>query len=142
MKERVIIAGTRDFNNYGAFANNVSDFLTGLCNSRNVTLDEIEIVSGGCRGTDMMAERYAREHEIEFREFPAHWDAWGNKAGYIRNCKMAQYASEPNVHGTLIAFWDGMSRGTRMMIGIAEARGIDVHVVRIDNFEIVEGQRE
>ena len=41
---------------------------------------------------------------------------------------MAEFASEEGSEGTLIAFWDGESRGTKMMIGIAEKKGIDTYV--------------
>ena len=39
---------------------------------------------------------------------------------------MAEYAAETG--GSLIAFWDGKSRGTKMMIELAEGEGLTVNV--------------
>ena len=50
----------------------------------------------------MLGEQYAKEHGIPLVLFPADWDRYGKRAGYIRNDKMARYASEKD--GILIAF--------------------------------------
>ena len=65
---------------------------------------------------------------MELAVFPAEWNRFGRRAGFIRNTQMAEFASEEGSEGTLIAFWDGESRGTKMMIGIAEKKGIDTYV--------------
>jgi hypothetical protein len=69
-----------------------------------------EIVSGGARGVDSLAEEYARDTGIPFKLFPADWDKYGKAAGPIRNQQMAEYAD------ALIAVWDGKSKGTLNMI--------------------------
>ena len=69
-----------------------------------------EIVSGGARGVDRLGERYARQHGIHCKVFPAQWDKYGKRAGPIRNAEMAKYAD----YG--VAIWDGESRGTAHMI--------------------------
>ena len=47
--------------------------------------DVKEIVTGGARGADVLAEKYAKENGMALRLFPAEWDRYGRKAGYIRN---------------------------------------------------------
>ena len=42
---------------------------------------------------------------------------------------MAEYAAETG--GSLIAFWDGESRGTKMMIELATQNKLDVHVEEV-----------
>lgn len=74
-----------------------------------------EIVSGHARGVDQMGERYAAEHGIPCRLFPAQWrdpvtGLTDRAAGHKRNQAMAQYAD------ALIALWDGRSPGTKHMI--------------------------
>ena len=61
------------------------------------------------------------------RVFPADWDKYGKRAGYLRNVQMAEYAD------ALLAFWDGESRGTKNMIDEALSRGLKVGVKRYDN---------
>lgn len=85
-----------------------------------------EIVSGGARGVDKAGEDFARSSHIKLKIFPADWKRYGKKAGYIRNCEMADYAD------SLIAIWDKRSRGTRMMIDIAIKKGLTISVYEVD----------
>jgi hypothetical protein len=112
---KVIIAGSRNFNDYNLLKSSCDNLLTQFTN--------IEIVSGTARGADKLGERYAREKGYDIKEFPANWDKFGKSAGYIRNDEMAQYAD------MLIAFWDGTSKGTKHMIDLANKRGIKVEIV-------------
>ena len=112
---KVIIAGSRNFNDYNLLKTSCDNLLTQFTN--------IEIVSGTARGADKLGERYAREKGYDIKEFPANWDKHGKSAGYIRNDEMAQYAD------MLIAFWDGTSKGTKHMVDLANKRGIKVEIV-------------
>ena len=46
------------------------------------------IISGGAKGADSIAEKYAINHGIEFLEFKADWEKHGKAAGPIRNKQM------------------------------------------------------
>lgn len=118
---RVIIAGSRDFNNYNLLSSTISNFLKE--NTKNV-----EIVSGTARGADQLGEQFAIEYGYQIKRFPANWNLYGKSAGPIRNREMAEYAS--GAQGVLFAFWDGKSKGTKSMIELAKKYGLDVHVVR------------
>lgn len=113
---KVIVAGSRNFNNYS--------LLEKTLNSFSETHGSIEIVSGGARGADTLGERYAKEHNCPLKVFPAEWDKFGKGAGYIRNAEMAAYAD------ALVAFWDGQSKGTKHMIELAQRSGLTVQVER------------
>ncbi len=115
----VIIAGGRDFKDYDLLAKTMNHLLSNV-------KDDITVVCGKARGADILGEQYAKEHGYAVRYFPADWDRYGKAAGYIRNTEMAQSAD------ALVAFWDGMSLGTRHMIEIAKARGLKVRVKRYD----------
>ena len=52
---KVIIAGTRDFNDYALLKKDVDYFLQDFNPSK------IEIVSGNARGADKLGERYGRK---------------------------------------------------------------------------------
>lgn len=86
---------------------------------------DIEVVSGGARGVDLIGERVAEVQGFPVRRFPADWDRWGKAAGPKRNLEMAKYAD------ALLAFPVGASRGTRHMISAAEGEGLDVTVIEL-----------
>ena len=129
MKElRVIIAGSRDFDDFPKLMNSSIEILTGISKKRD-DLDRIRIISGTARGADKLGEQYAKISGYELSKFPADWDGLGKRAGYIRNAEMAKFAVEDGNYGVLIAFWDGQSRGTKHMIDLAKRYGLEVHVV-------------
>lgn len=115
---KVIIAGTRDFNNYDLLAAHADKML-----SIKKLDHRIVIISGGARGADKLGERYARERGYDLEVYPAKWEEYGKKAGYLRNRQMANNAN------ALIAFWDGKSRGTNHMINTAKYLNLQVSVV-------------
>ena len=115
---RVIVAGGRYFNDWDLLKMKVS-FYTIEMNP-----DDLEIVSGGCKGADKLGERYAKEYKLPCRVIGADWGNWLNAAGPMRNQAMAKYATH------LIAFWDGKSKGTKNMIDEAKAAGLKIKVVR------------
>ena len=129
MKElRVIIAGSREFNDFPKLMNSSIEILTEISKKRD-GLDRIRIVSGTARGADKLGEQYAKIAGYELSKFPPDWDGLGKRAGYVRNAEMAKFAVEDDSYGVLIAFWDGQSRGTKHMIDLAKRYGLEVHVV-------------
>lgn len=115
---RVIIAGGRDFGNYSLLCKTMDHL---LCNKQG---ENIQIVCGKARGADTLGERYARERGYSANYFPANWNTYGKRAGYVRNVEMAQAAD------ALVAFWDGQSRGTAHMIKTAREYGLLVRVIK------------
>ena len=78
-----------------------------------------------------MSIEYAKRRYGEGRcrgcqRYPADWEQYGPRAGYIRNSEMAKVATH------LIAFWDGRSKGTKHMIDIARKAGLYVLAVLVD----------
>lgn len=112
---KVIIAGSRDFSDY--------DVLKNYCNEILSDKTEIEIVSGVAKGADLLGEKYAEEFGYPVKKFPADW-RFGRGAGHIRNTQMANYAD------TLIAFWNGKSKGTKHMIETAKEKGLSINILR------------
>ena len=115
---KVAVVGSRGFRDYEFFENRLDFFLSQ-------TDEQIEIVSGGARGTDKMAEEYARAKGYWLQVFPADWGQHGKKAGYLRNVEMANYATH------FIVFWDFGSPGTRHMLRIIGERGKPFRLVRV-----------
>lgn len=114
---KVIIAGTRNFNDYRMLCEYVDFKLSNI-------KDDIEIVSGRCRGADLLGEKYAIERGYKLKTFPAEWSRYGMSAGVRRNKEMARYAD------ALIVFWDGESKGTTNMIIEAKKEGLKIGIKR------------
>lgn len=57
---KVLVCGGRHFSNYSILSSVLDDCLA-KCDYR----EEVEIVSGGCKGTDTLAEKYATENNYE-----------------------------------------------------------------------------
>ena len=115
---RLIIAGSRDFDDYALLVRETDALL------KNFYHGEIEIVSGGARGADNLGEKYARLKRYALKVFQADWRKFGKSAGYIRNEEMAKYADH------LLLFWDGESRGSKHMLDLAQDYGLVVKVVK------------
>jgi len=116
---KLIVAGGRDFDIYGA----LREELTYMATEGAYKNHSVSIVSGMARGADALAVRFAKEHDVKLYTFPANWDKYGKSAGYRRNEDMAKFADG------LLAFHDGMSKGTAHMIQRMQLLGKDVHVV-------------
>jgi len=112
---KTIIAGSRDITEYDLVVQAIAE--SGFV----IT----EVVCGMAKGVDMLGYRYAKDHRIPIKEFPADWNKHGRAAGPIRNKEMALYAE------ALIALWDGESRGTKNMIDLATKQGLRVYVKRV-----------
>ena len=115
---RTIVAGSRDFDDYDMLENTMNGFAKCISS-------EITVVSGTARGADRLGEMWAQKHDLRVRAFPADWNTYGARAGYLRNVQMAEYAE------ALVAFWDGESKGTKHMIDTALEKGLIVLVVRV-----------
>lgn len=123
---RIIIAGSRDFNNYNLVLDTLNTYLKNIDMSKT----KVVIVSGTARGADKLGELYAERHYLECKRFPADWTNLGNKAGPKRNIQMAEYSINNGCKGVLFAFWNGFSTGTEHMINTANTKGLEVHIIR------------
>jgi hypothetical protein len=117
MAFNVIIAGSRNFNDYDLFKEKCIFYL------KKRVKDGLCIFSGCANGADSLTLRFAKEYGIDVEEYPAEWNKYGKKAGMLRNSEMLK-----NAHA-LIAFWDGKSKGTMNMVEIAKIKGIPVRIV-------------
>lgn len=89
-------------------------FSIDFCISNIRQGNEIIIVSGGAKGSDTLGERYAKQNGFEIERYLADWDTYGKSAGARRNKKMAE------ISDYVICFWDGKSKGTKIMIDYAK----------------------
>lgn len=92
-------------------------------------LSKVTIINGGATGADALATQFCIRNSINYATYPANWNLYGKRAGYIRNSEMAKLVSDN--HGIVVAFWDGKSRGTKMMIDLAKQLGVTTYVYKI-----------
>jgi hypothetical protein len=133
MEIRIIIAGGRDFDDYKLLKSEtfriMREIAQKLTGKQTLNKQFLTIVSGMANGADKLGAQLAKDFELKLQEFPANWDRYGRRAGYMRNVDMAEFVSESEVHGVLIAFWDGESKGTKHMIDTAKKKNIETHIV-------------
>lgn len=81
------------------------------------------VVSGGALGADTLAREWAASRSVPLVEFPPDFRAHGIAAPHIRNRAILAESR------ALVAFHDGVSRGTARMIEGARRLGLPVEVV-------------
>ena len=111
---KLAVVGSRSFQDYAWLEH---------CLLRVFRVEELEaVISGGARGADSLAARFAASHGVPLIVGPADWKRYGRKAGPIRNTEIVARAD------ALAAFWDGTSRGTQDTIAKARNAGLRVEV--------------
>lgn len=83
------------------------------------------IISGGADGADSLAELAAMEYHFPINVVKPDWEKHGRAAGPIRNIQMLDM--NPDL---VIAFYDGVSRGTAHTIKEATKRNIAVEIIK------------
>lgn len=126
---RVIIAGSRNFNDYDFLRKNVGVLINAKCTITNIPIEDIEIIHGDARGADRLAGMLAQKNNLKCTVFQPDWQNLGRKAGFFRNKDMAKYAAEVE-HNMLIAFWNGESKGTKSMIDLGLKYLKNVYVIK------------
>jgi hypothetical protein len=118
---KTIIAGSRDICHTSNFIRKAIFHYLDQFKEWEIT----EVVSGTANGPDIIGELWAQKNFLPYRQFPAQWAKYGNKAGPLRNQDMADYAD------ACICFWDGESRGTQDMMIRARVNNLIFHEVQV-----------
>ena len=101
--------------------------------SRTMTVEHLErylpeevtvLLSGGASGVDASARQYAQTHGLELREYLPEYNRYGRGAPIRRNRTIVEEAD------LVLAFWDGVSRGTQNVIQLCRKLGVPLRVYR------------
>lgn len=114
---KIGIVGSRSFSDYELLCESINSFLT----SNQVSVEAV--VSGGARGADLLAERFARDNGLKIIVHRALWNTFGKSAGIIRNEAIVKDSD------IIFAFWDGKSSGTKNTIERVKKSGKRVFIV-------------
>lgn len=93
--------------------------------SQYIPKEATEIITGGAVGVDRLAEREARLRGIPLKVFKPDYEKYGKSAPLIRNKLIADNCD------MLVAFWDGVSRGTVFTWRYARKTGKPVKVYKL-----------
>lgn len=75
------------------------------------------ILTGDASGVDELVRATAKRRGLALEVFPAIWAQHGKRAGAVRNLQLVRECD------SLLAFWDGVSPGTRITLRMAAAAG-------------------
>lgn len=103
--KRVLVCGGRDYEDFV--------HLTEVLNA----VRPATVITGGARGADRLAMRWAAHVGVPLQTYPAKWDEHGRSAGPIRNQQMLD-EGKPDL---VLAFPGGA--GTADMVRRARAQG-------------------
>lgn len=107
---RLGIIGSREFSDYDLLKKTLKQHW--FCSQWGTWIKEV--VSGGAKGADFLAARWAKENHIKLTEYIPDWEKYGKRAGPIRNEDIVKNSD------AVLAFWDGKSKGTGNSLSIAK----------------------
>ena len=106
---KLLIIGSRCIESF-----DLSDFI-----SKDTDL----IISGGAKGVDYIAEKYADENNISKLILRPKYKKYGKAAPLKRNQEMIHLADE------ILVIWDGVSKGTKYSIEYAKKCNKSIKVI-------------
>ena len=112
---KIAVVGSRTFRD--------ADLLYHTLKPMTQKYKDLTIVSGGARGADMNAECFADALDIPTEIYKPDWDKYGKSAGFKRNITIVDNSD------FIVAFWDGVSRGTQHTINIAKKQNKPILII-------------
>jgi len=115
---KVAVVGSRDFVDF--------DYLSKVLDLFVKKFNITKIISGGARGTDRMAIKYAKKNKMAWGERLPNVKRDGYPAAlFIRNQRIVDDSE------MMIAFWNGTSTGTLDAMEKADKKGIVIHLIEV-----------
>lgn len=120
MKMRLIVAGSRTVTHWMFVEQAINEFLEEMYTDE---YDQLIIISGTAKGVDRLGERYADEYNEDCHFYPAKWEEFGKRAGFMRNIEMAEVATH------CLVICENDSRGALHMFETAKSHGLITKLV-------------
>lgn len=108
---KILVCGGREFADRDLFYKAMKPYLYDKT---------VSIIHGAAKGADTIAGDWAHAFGHQVESYPADWNKYGKRAGYIRNTQMLN-EGKPDL---VIAFPGG--KGTAMMVKLAKAANVQV----------------
>lgn len=116
---KLAIVGSRNFTDY--------DLMCSYISSKFDLSDIDTIVSGGAKGADALAERFAHEYNLLLHVKKAEWSKYGRAAGPMRNKQIIEECD------AVVAFPTVSSKGTLNSINLAKKLGKRLEVMYVSD---------
>lgn len=116
---KVAVIGSRTFTNYGLLKEKLDYFFN------NIKDDEIIIISGGARGADQLAEKYAAEKGYKTQIYLPEYDKYSGKVAPLKRNETIIQNSD------MVVAFTGGSNGTANALDHAHKKGIPIRIVKI-----------
>jgi len=100
------IVGSRSITDESLVNKYIKTFIDAYSNKLNIPASSYVIVSGGARGVDTFAEKFADKNGLPSVIIKPDWERFGRKAGMIRNGEIARLSD------VVLAFVDKDTGGT------------------------------
>jgi hypothetical protein len=120
---RILVTGSRDWDDVAALRRALNDVLAALANPAT----SVTVVHGDCpNGADRQASVWVRDCQrgplwtVAEEKHPANWQLNGKRAGFIRNQLMVNLGAD-----VCLAFIRNGSRGASHTARLAEEAGIE-----------------
>ena len=115
---KILVCGSRDYTDESFMRSKLNAIVSQL----GVPANQVEVIVGGAKGADTIAERLARKWGWPVTVYKADWQAEPKRAGYLRNERMLNEGK----HHVVLAFFGPSgtdSPGTSHMVDYARKRG-------------------
>ena len=129
------VSGSRTFDDWDEF----SKIMRRWIKRYNGGKFPAELVTGGAKGADSLAMRWANENKIKLTVIRPDWNTYGKAAGILRNGDIVEACTH------LVAFHKGICKGTRDAVEKAHRKGKLVYSFdcnpRVDDTEKIEEEQ-
>jgi len=115
---RVAVVGSRKYTDFNGLKNVLNHIRMISC-----------IISGGAKGADALAEKYAEEHNLPCKIFLPKFKT-DPKTPYHARWYIARNKEIVDNSDIVIAFWDGKSKGTKNTITYAKKQKKEIKVIK------------
>lgn len=118
--QKIVIAGSRTITDYKIL---IAALTAAVENKIIVNTIHTEIISGGAKGVDTLARKYAIDNGLILTEMKPQYKSNNDRGAPLRrNIDMAKYGN------ALVAIWDGVSTGTNHMITEMKKLGKPIYI--------------
>lgn len=114
---RILITGSREWMNV--------DLIRTIFEGTKFNSAATTLVSGHCRGADLLCERIAKELGWMIEPHEADWELFGKRAGYIRNVHMVSLGAD-----ICLAFIKDHSKGSTNTAYLSRTANIQTYIFR------------
>lgn len=114
MSIRILITGSRSWDDIGYIRSVLSSLYSDM------SPKDITLVSGACpKGADRLGELVAVELGWQLELYPADWNTYGNRAGFVRNSEMIDTLPD-----MVVGFVRNESKGASMTVNLGRKKDI------------------